>query len=151
MYYLWPLCLGDFVLFLVGVDQIAEVGQFFWRELAGFDQVCNEAMGGAVEDSVHELAEHGFGGGGLRDGGCPLVSARGRFAFHQAFVETNEWGTEAAAATATSLALYLDAGPSKPREIPIFRADHPFLFAIRDRKSGAILFIGRMADPTRRT
>ena len=33
--------------------------------------------------------------------------------------------------------------------IPIFRADHPFLFAIRDRRSGAILFLGRMCDPTR--
>jgi len=36
-----------------------------------------------------------------------------------------------------------------PAPIPIFRADHPFLFAIRDRKSGAIIFLGRMADPTR--
>jgi len=32
--------------------------------------------------------------------------------------------------------------------VPIFRADHPFLFAIRDRRSGALLFLGRVADPT---
>jgi serpin B len=70
--------------------------------------------------------------------------------FHKAFVEVYEEGTEAAAATAVvfgrlGAALY----PSKPPPIPIFRADHSFLFAIRDRKSGAILFLGRMADPTR--
>ena len=33
--------------------------------------------------------------------------------------------------------------------IPIVRADHPFLMAIRDKASGAILFLGRVADPTR--
>ena len=38
--------------------------------------------------------------------------------------------------------------PTKPPPVPVFRADHPFLFAIRDRKSGAILFLGRVADPT---
>jgi serpin B len=38
--------------------------------------------------------------------------------------------------------------PPNPPPIPVFRADHPFLFAIRDRPSGAILFLGRMADPT---
>jgi serpin B len=69
--------------------------------------------------------------------------------FHRAFVETNERGTEAAAATAILMLAATAARPSKPPEIPIFRADHPFLFAIRDRKSGAILFIGRMVDPTR--
>ncbi len=62
--------------------------------------------------------------------------------FHKAFVEVNEEGTKAAAATAV-LMMKL-AAPA-----PIFRADHPFLFAIRDRKSGAILFLGRIADPTR--
>ena len=71
-------------------------------------------------------------------------------AYHKAFVEMNEEGTEAAAATAV---VNLRAGaalrPSRPPPVPIFRADHPFLFAIRDRKSGAILFLGRMADPTR--
>jgi len=35
-----------------------------------------------------------------------------------------------------------------PPPVPVFRADHPFLFAIRDRRSGALLFLGRVADPT---
>lgn len=69
--------------------------------------------------------------------------------FHKAFVETNEEGTEAAAATAVVTMITSAAPPSKPPPVPVFRADHPFLFAIRDRKSGAILFLGRMVDPTR--
>jgi len=35
----------------------------------------------------------------------------------------------------------------RPPAIPIFRADHPFLFIIRDRETGTILFLGRVANP----
>ncbi len=66
--------------------------------------------------------------------------------FHQAFVDVNEEGTEAAAATAMTAILGM---AKEPEAVPIFRADHPFLFAIRHRKTGAILFLGRMGDPTR--
>jgi serpin B len=39
--------------------------------------------------------------------------------------------------------------PAEVRDDPApFRADHPFVFAIRDTKSGAFLFMGRVADPT---
>ena len=69
--------------------------------------------------------------------------------FHKAFVEMNEEGTEAAAATAFVTTFAKSFQAPRPRPVPVFRADHPFLFAIRDRKSGAILFLGRMADPTR--
>jgi len=62
-------------------------------------------------------------------------------------VEVHEEGTEAAAATAV-VAPTMAAWPPAPDQMPIFRADHPFLFAIRDRKSGAILFLGRVVDPT---
>lgn len=65
--------------------------------------------------------------------------------FHKAFVETNEEGTEAAAA----MAVVARGASSRPTPIPVFRAVHPFLFAIRERTSGTILFLGRMADPTR--
>lgn len=63
---------------------------------------------------------------------------------HEAWVDVNEKGTEAAAATAvTALA---KAAP--PLEEPIvFQADHPFLFLIRDTRSGSILFLGRVSNP----
>lgn len=61
---------------------------------------------------------------------------------HKAFVEVNEEGTEAAAATAVEMAtksLSMD---------PVFRADHPFIFLIRENATGSILFMGRMVDPS---
>ncbi len=61
---------------------------------------------------------------------------------HKAFVEVDERGTEAAAVTAVIMA----AG-GRPKPIPVFRADHPFLFLIRDLRSNSILFIGRVMDP----
>ncbi len=63
-------------------------------------------------------------------------------AVHKAFVEVNETGTEAAAATGISVGL-----KSMPAEPFYFRADHPFLFVIRHAPSGAFLFMGRIVDP----
>jgi serpin B len=63
---------------------------------------------------------------------------------HKAFVEVNEEGTEAAAATAVLMGL---AGVGA--QPPTFRADHPFLLLIQDRQTGSILFIGRVTDPTK--
>ena len=65
---------------------------------------------------------------------------------HKAFVEVTEQGTEAAAATV----VVGRAGGSPPARpfVPIIRADRPFLFAIRDVKTGTLLFLGRMTDPT---
>jgi serpin B len=61
---------------------------------------------------------------------------------HKAFVELNEEGTEAAAATAViMLALGLPLPP------PTFRADRPFLFLIRENHTGSLLFLGRMVNP----
>jgi serpin B len=63
---------------------------------------------------------------------------------HKAFVEVNEEGTEAAAATGVAMRLTASFGPS-----PVFRADHPFVFLIRDTRSGSILFLGRVVDPAK--
>jgi serpin B len=61
----------------------------------------------------------------------------------QTFVEVEEKGTEAAAATdAEAAAAGAFSAPPKPIS---FRADHPFLFLIRDQRTGLILFIGRFA------
>ena len=65
---------------------------------------------------------------------------------HQAFVDVNEEGTEAAAATA--VVMKLAAAPGNPDPVPVFRADHPFIFIIRDDDTGSILFMGRVVDPT---
>ena len=64
---------------------------------------------------------------------------------HKAYVDINEEGTEAAAATAVTMKL-TSIGPS---QTPVFRADHPFVFFIRDNHTGSILFIGRVMNPVR--
>jgi serpin B len=61
-------------------------------------------------------------------------------AVHQGYVEVNEEGTEAAAATGIGVGV-----TSVP---PTFTADHPFLILIRDEVTGSILFLGRVVDPS---
>jgi len=63
---------------------------------------------------------------------------------HKAFVDVNEEGTEAAAAT--GVVVRVTSAPAAPT---VFRADHPFTFLIRDNRSGSILFLGRVVDPTK--
>jgi serpin B len=65
---------------------------------------------------------------------------------HKAFVEVNEEGTEAAAATAV-MDVYTSSRDADRPSPPTFRADHPFVFLIRHKPSGAVLFIGRLANP----
>ncbi len=61
---------------------------------------------------------------------------------HKAFVDVNEEGTEAAAATVVVV-----KGKSKPPEPKEFRADRPFVYVIRDNATGATLFMGRYMGP----
>lgn len=63
---------------------------------------------------------------------------------HKTFVDVNETGTEAAAATAIMIA---GAGAMEPEPPIVFRADHPFLFLIRDRQTRLIYFMGRYQQP----
>ncbi len=65
---------------------------------------------------------------------------------HKAFVSVDEKGTEAAAATAVMMAG--GAPGPKPKEPIVVTIDHPFIFLIRDIKTGAILFIGRVMNPS---
>lgn len=62
---------------------------------------------------------------------------------HKAYVNVNEEGTEAAGATAARIqAIGI-------RHYPVFKANHPFLFVIREHATGTILFLGRLSDPTK--
>lgn len=126
----------------------------------GFDAVCGRLIPQTVQTALPKFKiEAQFG---LND---PLIRLGMRDAFdaqladfsgmtgtrdlfvsavvHKAFIEVNEKGTEAAAATGVIMATR-----SMPIEKRIvFRANRPFLFALRDRESGLVLFIGRVADP----
>jgi len=63
---------------------------------------------------------------------------------HKAYVDVNEEGTEAAAATAVVMEL---KAVSEEEPVPVFRADHPFIFLIQDNETGNILFMGRISNP----
>ncbi len=63
---------------------------------------------------------------------------------HKAYLDVTERGTEAAAATGIGIHATAMRMPEPP---VVFRADHPFLFLIRDTRSGVILFIGRLMKP----
>ncbi len=82
----------------------------------------------------------GMDGGRCADEGLCLYISK---VIHQAFVEVNEEGTEAAAATAVIVSLR--GLPSEPK---VFRADHPFIFIIQEKSTGSVLFLGRVVDPT---
>jgi serpin B len=63
---------------------------------------------------------------------------------HKAFVAVDEKGTEAAAATAVGMTT-----TAIPKPPVIFRADHPFVFLIKDNRSGSILFMGKLINPAK--
>jgi serpin B len=66
---------------------------------------------------------------------------------HKAFVEVNEEGTEAAAATGITMRATIALRQPPPPPPIVFRADHPFLFVIRQNSTGAIVFMGRVENP----
>ncbi|HEY1766015.1 MAG TPA: serpin family protein, partial [Terracidiphilus sp.] len=70
-------------------------------------------------------------------------------AIHKAYIDVNEQGTEAAAATSVVMRATAARVPFPTPPPVVFRADHPFLFMIRETKSDAILFLGRVTDPTK--
>lgn len=76
---------------------------------------------------------------GINSKGQPYIQD----VLHKAFIGVNEAGTEAAAATAVIIG---DESAPQPASITL---DHPFLFAIRDNATGSLLFVGRVADPTK--
>ena len=73
------------------------------------------------------------------DGECLYV----REVVHKAFVSVDEAGTEAAAATAVMM--QTESAPPEPVSVTV---DRPFISLIRDRKTGALLFVGRVETPS---
>jgi serpin B len=65
---------------------------------------------------------------------------------HQANIDVDENGTEAAAATAV-----VARAASLPSDAVTLMVDHPFLFALRDKDTGAVLFLGRITEPATRS
>ncbi|MCC5877445.1 MAG: serpin family protein [Candidatus Sumerlaeia bacterium] len=65
---------------------------------------------------------------------------------HKAFIEVDEEGTEAAAATAAVMAV--KSMILEPEDIVEFNATHPFMYIIHDMETGAVLFFGRVMEPT---
>jgi serpin B len=63
---------------------------------------------------------------------------------HKTFLEVDEKGTEAAAVTSARMTV---TSTYPPKEPVIMRIDHPFLFAIRERQTGNVLFIGKIGNP----
>ena len=64
---------------------------------------------------------------------------------HQAYIEVDEEGTEAAAATGVTMRLTSAMPAAKPE----FKADRPFIFAVIEKDSGNVIFLGRVSDPTK--
>ncbi|XP_020182445.2 serpin-Z1-like [Aegilops tauschii subsp. strangulata] len=79
----------------------------------------------------------------MLDSAAPLVVSA---VFHQSFVEVNEEGTEAAAATAV-VASFGAAAVRTPVQVVDFVADHPFMFLIKEELSGVVVFSGQVVNP----
>lgn len=102
----------------------------------GVHSLKNSLLALGIRDAFAEDKADFSGMDGKRD---LLVSD----VLHKAFVSVDEAGTEAAAATAVVM-----QAKSEPARPPVFRADHPFLFLIQENRTGSILFLGRVTDPT---
>jgi serpin B len=109
-------------------------------------------MNSTVTDLKDTLSNMGMPGAFLEDAdfwgiikpGSALEIYLGKVA-HKAFIQVDEQKTEAAAASVVVVTVIVMSGPTL--EPIVMRIDHPFIFLIRDTKTGSILFIGRVMDP----
>lgn len=126
------------------VDKLEE-----WKKLLNYEEVevsLPRFRFGAKYDLGEDLKSMGmpsaFTFGPADFSGMSEKEFRIDMVVHQALVEVNEEGTEAAAAT--GVVMLARSAPSIPKA---FQADHPFLFIIEDRGTGQVIFIGRVSDP----
>jgi serine protease inhibitor len=102
---------------------------------------------GMVRAFVPPSAANGAQFDGMSESSDPSEKLYISKVLHKAFVEVNEKGTEAAAATAVIMVKEAAAPIELVPFTPTFKADRSFVFLIRDRKTGSILFLGRMMQP----
>ena len=95
------------------------------------DILSNMGMGVAFDNKVADFSN-------ISDIGLYIS-----LVLHQAFIEINEEGTEAAAATVVEI----EANSVNPSSF-IMNIDHPFLYIIRETTTNSILFMGRVMDPS---
>ena len=124
-------------------DLSAEKSTTILLRLPRFEARFNEAVDTALADAgmpcafQRECADF--------SGIAPLPMKIDRVA-HATFLRVDEKGTEAAAATAVTIVV--TGGRVVPKSVPRMIVDRPFLVTLRDRASGAVLFFGRISDPT---
>jgi serpin B len=118
-----------------------------WRD-GEFDLYFPRFKSACKLDLIPLLTEMGVRGAFLPDADFSGMAETGMLegerlyvgrALHGALVDVNEEGTEAAGATAVEMTQYFSP--------PQFLADRPFIFLIRDDRSGCVLFLGRLSDP----
>jgi len=119
-------------------------------EMQGFYALGDSETPGALQKMgmVRAFRDPGHPNGGAQFQGMTSSTDPDRqlylqMVLHKAVVDVNEVGTTAAAATAVSGAL----SESDATDVPEFRADRPFIFVIRERENGTVLFLGRVTDP----
>jgi serpin B len=78
---------------------------------------------------------------GISDGSLVISEVR-----QKACIEVNEEGSEAAAVTAVAVGI-TSIGPAPTPQKVTFRADRPFLFAIKENSTGTVLFMGKIGEP----
>ncbi len=67
---------------------------------------------------------------------------------HKTYIDLNEKGTEAAAVTAVEISLNSLGPGEKDEPVTLFEANRPFVYAIVEKSTGVVLFLGKMVDPT---
>lgn len=100
----------------------------------------------SLKDALKEMGMPIAFEGGLADFSAMSPDGKNLFiqdVIHEAFIAVDEDGTEAAAATAVVV-----GRTSAPVDVVELTVDRPFLYAIRDNETGAILFLGRVTDPS---
>jgi serpin B len=116
-----------------------EVNVYLPKYTFTFERSCADTLKAMGIENAFDAGRADFSGMAGKPGDLVLSAV-----LHKAFIEVAEEGTEAAAATAGVMALTAFMPPNPPT---LFRADHPFVFLIRERESGCILFMGAVAQP----